>query len=201
MCICASVLFSSTSEWLNTTLKEAREGRWNETHYRDGAFKRFCGDYAFNGKVRGPQESNRPYPTTKFLPITMNQDHEIVRDAGLPSVIYQFVVGGGSLIPNKGQPLEAVGWYSDGTVAIGVVPYGNGKIILSNPHPNMSGKGAEIKRKIIMTHHAGRWGWTSEMIDKGLKISETNKDIDGPEPDKALAKSLLAYAFKKAHHQ
>ena len=34
---------------------------WDKTHCSKGGFNKFCGVYAFNGVLRGPQESNRPY--------------------------------------------------------------------------------------------------------------------------------------------
>jgi glutamine amidotransferase-like uncharacterized protein len=200
ICLCGSSLFSKYILWRNPTLKDAQAGRWGATRMGFGWFKDFCKVHAFNGKIKGPQESNRPYPTTKFLPIKMNLENELVREANLPPIIYQIVVGGGSIIPDEGQPLDVVGWYPNGTVAIGIVPYGHGKIILSNPHPNITGSDAEVWRKTIMTTHARRWGWNDKMIAKGKELIKTNIDIDGPEPDRALSKAMLSYAYKKASH-
>ena len=102
------------------------------------------------------------------------------------------------MIPSKGQPLEVIGWYPNGTAAIGVVPYGQGQIILTNPHPNITGSRAERWREYAMGRYALRWGWTWKMVAEGQKVIRTNKDLDGPKPDWALAKAMLSYAYKKA---
>jgi len=199
ICVCGSSLFVAHYEKLGPTLEEAQRKEWDNTHRMPGRFERFCGVHVFKGIVRGPQETNRPYPKTRFLPIKMNPENEIIREAKLPSTIYQIVVGGGSLIPYEGQPLDAVGWYPNGTVAIGIVPYGKGKIILSNPHPNIAGQTA-MKWALdgVLWDHARRWGWTEQMIAEGRKLIQTEGDPDGPEPDWALAKAMLSYAYKKA---
>ncbi|MFC1516852.1 hypothetical protein ACFL7E_08885 [Thermodesulfobacteriota bacterium] len=200
MCLCSSSLFVSDVEWLNPTLEQAQRGEWNRTNSWPGWFFHFCNvTPPFKGIVRGPQESNRPYPMTKFLPITMNPDNEIVQEANLPPVIHQIVVGSGSLIPNKDQPIDVVGWYPNGTIAIGIVPYGKGRIILSNPHPNITGHRADQWRiEVPMGNHAKRWGWTKQMMAEGKEVVKSNTDPDGPEPDWALAKSMLSYAYKTA---
>ena len=199
MCAASSSLFASTKEFLNPDLEEARRGEWGKTHRLSGRFKEFCGVSVFKGTVRGPQESNRPYPTILFLPIKMNPENEIVREANLPPIIYQYVVGSGSLIPDKSQLLDVVGWFPNGTAAIGIVPYGKGRIILSNPHPNVTGKRAEqIRKGMGWEEHARRWGWTDEMVRQGRKKMEENPDPDGPESDWALAKAMLSYAYRKA---
>jgi glutamine amidotransferase-like uncharacterized protein len=199
ICICGSSLFAAYEEWINPTVEQAQRGMWDKTGRWPGAFKKFCGVYAFNGTLRGPQETNRPYPKTRFLPIKMNPENEIVREAKLPPVIYQIVVGGGSILPDEGQPLDVVGWFPNGTAAIGIVPYGKGRIIMSNPHPNITGERAqEWVSGVILSRHARRYGWTEKMIADGLKLIKTEGDPDGPEPDWALAKAMLSYAFKKS---
>jgi glutamine amidotransferase-like uncharacterized protein len=197
VCICGSSIFASSEEWLNPSLEEAQQGLWTRTNRWPGAFKAFCGVEAFKGKLRGPQETNRPYPTPRFLPIRMNPENEIVRSAGLPPEIYQVVVGGGSILPDPGQPLDVVGWFPNGTAAIGIVPYGKGHIIMSNPHPNITG---ETARKWIANSakHMRRWGWSEKMIKEAMQQFETEGDPDGPGPDWALAKGMLSYACKKA---
>jgi glutamine amidotransferase-like uncharacterized protein len=199
ICICAPSIFATHMEWMNPRLKEAQNHKWNRTSTQYGAFKLYCGVDAFKGTLRGPQETNRPYPKTTFLPIKMNSENEIVREAKLPPVIYQLVVGGGSILPEKGQPLEIVGWFPNGTAAIGIVPYGKGRIIMSNPHPNITGERAwSWLPKGVYGEHARRFGWTEKMIAEGLKLIETEGDPDGPEPDWALSKAMLSYAYKKA---
>jgi len=48
----------------------------------------------------------------------------ITLEASLPPVAYLMVIGGRSLIPNEGQSLDIIGWYPNGTAAIGIMPYG-----------------------------------------------------------------------------
>jgi glutamine amidotransferase-like uncharacterized protein len=200
LCWIGSAVFSSTVEHLTPTYEEALRGEWDKTRSMKGFFNQYCGTYAFKGIIRGPQETNRPYPTTRFLPITMNSENEIVQEADLPSVIHQVVVGGGSIIPDKDQALDVVGCYPNGTAAIGIAPYGQGRIIMSNPHPNFTGPGVEKwRRNSMIGGFARKCGWTEEMISKELK--EIVFDPDGPEPDWALAKAMLSYAYKKALHQ
>ena len=91
-----------------------------------------------------------------------------------------------------------MGWFPNNTPAIGVVPFGKGRLIMSNPHPNILGLRAEYWREKVMTAHAHRWGWTPEMIEEGKKLIQGEKDPDGPEPDYALSRAMLLYAHKKA---
>lgn len=199
LCFCSASLFSTSTEWLNPFPDQAQRGEWHKKNYRRGQFFRLCGIYAFRGTIRGPQESNQPYIKTRFLPIKMNPENEIVRKGKLPSVIYQIVSGGGSIIPDEGQPLDVVGWYPNGTAAIGIVPYGQGRIIICNPHPNITGKTVEIWRtRLLNGEYIKHWGWTKEMIAQERKLIEKDKDPDGPEPDWALSKAMLSYAYRKA---
>lgn len=199
ICICGSSMFATYMEWLSPNLIQAQHGIWDRTSRLPGALKTYCGVHPFKGTLRGPQETNRPYPKTRFLPIKMNPKNEIVRAAKLPPIIYQVVVGGGSILPDEGQPLDVVGWFPNGTAAIGIVPYGKGRIIMSNPHPNITGERAnQWISDGVLGPHARRWGWTEQMIAGGLKLLKSEGDPDGPEPDWALAKAMLSYAFKKA---
>jgi hypothetical protein len=158
-----------------------------------------CGKYGFKGIIAGPQETNRPYPIGIFLPLKINPEHEIVREAHLPPVIHAMVTGAGSIIPDRNQPLDVVAWFPNGTAAIGVVPYGQGRIILSGPHPNITGQNAEKWRERIMCGDYAKWcGLTWEMIRENRKTIQSNPDPDGLEPDWALTKAMLSYAYKKA---
>jgi len=200
ICICSSILFVDVVEWNSPLLDQAKHGNWNATSTWPGAFKHFCStEPAFKGIVRGPQESNRPYPTTLFLPIRMNPENEIVKKFKLPETIYQIVVGGGSLIPYDGQKIDVIGWFPEGGIAIGAIPYGKGQIILTNPHPNIAGGDADTWRwSTGMSNHRMRWGWTSKVSTQGLKKMRTNKDLDGSLPDRSLAKAMLIWAYEKA---
>ena len=197
ICHCGSSLFSTEVEWLGPGIREAQQGMWRRTHRYQGHFREHCGIYAFKGIIRGPQETNRPYPKTRFLPIKTNSENVIVREANLPPVIYQLVSGGGSIIVDKNQSLDIVGWYPNGTAAIGIVPYGMGSIILSNPHPNLTGERVKRWRYSMAGDYAKRWGWTEEMIKEERELIQATPDPD-PKNAWALAKAMLSYAYKKA---
>jgi hypothetical protein len=131
----------------------------------------------------------------------MNLENEIVRGANLPAIIPQIVVGSGSLFPEKDQPLDIIGWYPNGTIAMGIVPYGAGRVILSNPHPNQTGvDAARSREEAISGKHARKWGWTDEMMKEMSKIIQEN-----PVPSRQqerdswnLARAMLLYAYRKA---
>jgi glutamine amidotransferase-like uncharacterized protein len=207
ICYCGSMLFAKDLEFLCSSVTEIRNKKFEEyyIHRNQGLFMKVCGIYAFDGILRGPQESNMkkvpglpPYPRITFLPIKMNPENEIVKNGNLPSVIHQTVVGGGSLLPSKNQEIEAVGWYPNGTIAIGIVPYGKGKIILSNPHPNIAGERAQFWAKGVMGIHCRNWGWTEQMIADGQKLIKDLHDPDGHQPDWRLTREMLNYAYTKA---
>jgi hypothetical protein len=81
-------------------------------------------------------------------------------------------------------------------IAQGVTP---GKIILSNPHLNISGQtGMGWVVDSVWGDNARRWGWTERMITEERKLIQTEGDLDGPEPDWALARAMLSYAYKQA---
>jgi hypothetical protein len=58
-------------------------------------------------------------------------------------VIYQIVARGGSITPSENQPLDVVGWYPNGTAAIGIVSYGMGNYI-QFPHYSHRRKGTKM---------------------------------------------------------
>jgi glutamine amidotransferase-like uncharacterized protein len=199
LCWFGSALFSSNAERFQCYPWESQRGLWDCRHSFLGFFYRMCGSYAFKGVISGPQESNRPYPKSRFLPIKMNATNEIVQQAKLPRFVHQLVVGGGSIIPSQGQLIDIVGWYPNGTVAIGVVPYGKGHIIMSNPHPNITGEDVKaLHSEGWETHVRKDLFWTEDMISKEKQVLKNMIDPDGWEPDWALAKGMLSYAYKKA---
>jgi glutamine amidotransferase-like uncharacterized protein len=201
ICHCGPSLFSKIKEWRSPGYRLSQQGLWDlkVRHVDKGWFRRLCGVYPFEGTVIGPLESNSPYPKAGFLPIKLNPENEIVQMGNLPPVIYMLVAGAGPIVPDEGQPFDVVGWFQDGTAAIGVVPYGSGVIIMCGPHPNITGERAERMREAMMCGTYGRWiGLTKKMIEDNWKIIRTNPDPDGPKADRALAKAMLSYAYKKA---
>ncbi len=55
----------------------------------------------------------------------MNPNNEIVQAAHLPPVIHMIVSGGGFITPyepHEGKPPDVVGWFPNGTAAMGTVP-------------------------------------------------------------------------------
>lgn len=74
-----------------------------------------------------------------------------------------------------------------------------GYVIPSNPHPNITGETA-MRWAVdgVLGDYARRWGWTEKMITEGRKLIQIEGDPDGPEPDWALAKAMLSYAYKQA---
>jgi hypothetical protein len=197
ICFCSTGLFSSRKGWLNP--RPADSGNLEKTYPEEkGNFNAMCGIYAFKGIIIGPQQEVRPYPLALFLPLRMNSDNEIVREAKIPSVVHVIVTGAGSIIPDKGQPLDVVAWFPNGTVAIGVVPYGRGRIIMSGPHPNITGERVKQWRKSMMGNYAKWFRVTEKTIQENWERMNSNPDPDGPEPDWALAKAMLSYAYRKA---
>ena len=197
VCHCGTGLFSSRKGWLNP--RPADFGNLEKTYPEEkGNFNAICGTYAFEGIIIGPQKEVRPYPVALFLPLRMNSENEIVREAKVPPVVHIIVTGAGSIIPDEGQPLDVVAWFPNGTVALAVVPYGSGRVILSGPHPNITGERAEIFRKRIMGNYAKWFRVTENTIQENWGKMNSNPDPDGPEPDWALSKAILSYAYKEA---
>ena len=197
MCHCSTVMFSERGEWLNPSIRDAGNLEKQHLEYK-GDFNRVCGIYAFKGTVVGPQREVWPYPNALFLPLKMNPENEIVREAKVPPVVHIIVTGAGSIIADAGQSLDIVAWFPNGTVAIAVVPYGSGRVILSGPHPNITGERAENWQKGMLGKYANWYGATEETIRENRKRMQANPDPDGEKPDWALAKSMLSYAFKEA---
>ena len=72
---------------------------------------------------------------------------------------------------------------------------------MSNPHPNITGERAWKWLKHpngLYGEYAKQRGWTEEMIAQQHRLLEEEGDPDGPEPDWALSKGMLSYAYKKA---
>lgn len=197
ICQCGTGMFSARTGWLNPRAGDSGnlQKRYPELK---GAFNAICGTYAFKGKIIGPQKEVWPYPMALFLPLRMNPQNEIVKAAKVPPVVHILVTGAGSIIPDEGQPLDVVAWFPNGTAAVGVVPYGSGRVILSGPHPNITGERVKQWRRGTMGNYAKWFGTTEITIQENWKKMNSNSDPDGPEPDWALSKAMLSYAYKEA---
>jgi glutamine amidotransferase-like uncharacterized protein len=197
ICHCSTVMFSERGGWLNPSVRDAGNLEKQHPDYK-GDFNRVCGIYAFKGKVVGPQREVWPYPQALFLPLKMNPENEIVREAKVPPVVHIIVTGAGSIVADAGQSLDVVAWFPNGTAAIAVAPYGLGRVIMSGPHPNITGERAARWREGMMGKYASWYGTTEETIRQNKKTMQANPDPDGEEPDWALAKAMLSYAYKQA---
>ncbi len=89
ICNAGTAFFANATTWIGLTGAEAKAGmKWTATkHTFPGRIvQAFGGEAIFKGSVVGPQESNLPYPRTRFIPLKMNADNQIVKDA---SVVFQ----------------------------------------------------------------------------------------------------------------
>jgi hypothetical protein len=153
----------------------------------------------FKGTVRGPQESNMPYPRIRFLPIKLNRENPIIKKTALPDTVYLSVWGGGSLMPDPDQPMEVIGWFPNETVAIGVVRYGDGHLYMVAPHPSITLENSlpHVKR-LLSGPYAKEWGVSDEQVKEALSILEREGDPDGPTPDLTLMTAILRDAAARA---
>lgn len=202
--ICASgcAVFAETQEWIGLTLKQAEAGvKWARfVHKWQGVMVKLYGiEPIFKGKVRGPQESNLPYPRVRFLPIRLNMENSLVKDAGLPDTVYLHVAGGASLIPNPDQAMEEIGWFPNGTAAIAMVKYGDGCLYMLAPHPNLTLENSfDYTMWEISGDYPRTWGLSDKDIEEAVSILENEGDADGPDPDLILMKAILKDASDRA---
>jgi hypothetical protein len=201
-CISGPAMFAETIEWIGIGLDEAQTGKqWvPRMNRRAGHMSRLYDvKPLFRGTVRGPQETNQPYPLTRFLPIKLNMEALLVKKTHLPETVYLCIIGSGSLIPNRDAPMEVIGWFPNGTAAMGIVKYGEGHLYLIAPHPSMTmeNSGGHIRNQTMGTH-AKRWGWTEYEIKKAQALLDREGDPDGPDPDSILMKAILQDAAERA---
>lgn len=177
----------------------------------------YGGEPLFKGTVIGPQERNWPYPRVRFLPIKLNGEHPIIKRAReqgeLPDEVYLSTVASPSLIPDEGEPMEVVGWFPNGSRAIGIVKYGNGHLFLVPPHVSQT-------YESVLNLYIRRWeneeswrhgirGRTSgisereckKFFDEGKSILLKEGDPDGRKHDRLLAKAMLINAATRASLQ
>jgi hypothetical protein len=202
-CMSGPAMFAETIIWIGVGRDEAnydRKFRINRTNMLQGHMSRLYGvEPLFKGVIRGPQETNQPYPLTRFIPIKLNADHPLIKNTHLLETIYLCTIGSGSLMPNKDQQMEVLGWFPNGTAAMGIVKYGEGHLYLISPHPSMTleNSGAIIKM-VTMGRHAKHYGWDEKQITTANEILDAEGDPDGPDPDYILMKAILQDAWERS---
>ncbi len=167
--------------------------------------KFYGGDPIFKGTVIGPQESNRPYPRVRFLPIKLNMENPRVKEAKLPEKVYLSTVASPSLIPQSGQSMEVIGWFPSGDAAIAILKYGGGHLYMVPPHVSqtleivLNGPDpANYIRRWEEVEYCKQMGVTKEKFNEGKQILIAEGDPDGSGPDRILAKALLRDAANRA---
>lgn len=202
ICHVGPSVFAETFEWIGLTHKQAEAGvEWAPfVHKRVGWMIRYYGgEPIFGGIVRGPQDSNLPYPRIRFLPIRLNMENTVVKKAKLPEKVYLLVTGGGSLIPNADQPMEVIGWFPNGTAAIAIVKYGDGHLYMVAPHPNLTLENSfDWTRRFVAGRLPRIWGLNDEQINESLSVLDGEGDPDGSTPDLTLMKVILKDAADRA---
>lgn len=203
ICYTGNAVFAKTMEFRGFTKEQTQAGikltpvvhknpGWMLTYYG--------GEPVFTGTVRGPQETNWPYPRVRFLPIRLNMEHPIVKGAKLQETVYLSTVASPSLIPNPDQSMEVIGWFPNGDAAIGIIKYGDGHLYMVPPHVSQTFK--SVLELYIRRWEAIRYfdqqGISEEIFNEGKAILMNEGDPDGSEPDLALAKALLNDAAGRA---
>jgi len=195
-------MFTEKLIWIGIGLDEAASGKpWKpRSNSLSGFMANFHGvEPIFKGVIRGPQETNQPYPQTHFLPIKLNLDHPLIENAHLPETIYLCTIGSGSLIPNNDQKMEVIGWFPNGTASMGIVKYGEGHLYLISPHPAMTMENAgDLIKYHVMGTHAKRWGWDERCIKMAQEAFDREGDPDGPDSDYILMKAILQDASERS---
>jgi hypothetical protein len=200
---CWAICFSGNSVFAKTAVFVGFMGT-NQTIQIPGRMVKYCGGTPiFKGKVVGPQKSNRPYPRIRFLPIKLNMKNRIVKEAKLPEKVYLSTVASPSLIPNRDQSMEVIGWFPNGDVAIAIVKYGEGHLYMVPPHVSqtletvLDGEANYIKRWEAIAYYK-KMGISKKKFDEGKQLLITEGDADGSGPDRILARELLRDAANKA---
>lgn len=200
---CWAICYSGTSVFARTAENVGFMGT-NQTIQVPGRIVKYCGgDPIFKGKVVGPQKSNRPYPRVRFLPIKMNMENPIVKEAKLPEKVYLSTVASPSLIPDRGQSMEVIGWFPNGDAAIAIVKYGEGHLYMIAPHVSqtletvLDGE-ANYIRRWEATEYYKEMGISKKKFDECKQVLLTEGDPDGSGPDRRLAKELLRDAANRA---
>ena len=200
---CWAICYSGNSVFSETAKFVGFMGT-NQTIQVPGRMVKYCGgDPIFKGKVVGPQKSNRPYPRVRFLPIKLNIENLIVKEAKLPEKVYFSTVASPSLIPSRGQSMEVIGWFPNGDAAIAIVKYGEGHLYMVTPHVSqtleivLDGKANYIRRWEAIEYYK-HMGISKKKFDECKQVLITEGDPDGAGPDRILAKELLRDAANRA---
>ena len=197
ICYSGNSVFSGTAEFVEFM-------GTNQTVQVLGRMVKYCGGAPiFKGKVVGPQRSNRPYPRVRFLPIKLNMENYIVKEAKLPEKVYLSTVATPSLIPSRGQSMEVIGWFPNGDAAIAIVKYGEGHLYMVPPHVSqtleivLDGEANYIRRWETIEYYK-QMGVSKKKFDECKQVLITEGDPDGSGPDRILAKELLRDAANRA---
>ena len=200
---CWAICYSGNSVFAKTAENVGFMGT-NQTVQVPGRMVKYCGgDPIFKGKVVGPQKSNRPYPRVRFLPIKLNMENPIIKEAKLPEKVYLSTVASPSLIPSRGQLMEVIGWFPNGDAAIAIVEYGEGHLYMVPPHVSqtleivLDGEANYIRRWEAIEYYK-EMGLSKKKFDECKQVLITEGDPDGSGPDRILAKELLRDAANRA---
>jgi glutamine amidotransferase-like uncharacterized protein len=90
----------------------------------------------FPGEGVGAIDEIMPWPQYTMTTVLLNPDHPINEGGNLHEEILYY--GGASFFPNPGQGMDTVGvWQVTGDAAIVTCGYGNGRVCLWGPHPEI----------------------------------------------------------------
>jgi hypothetical protein len=202
ICHVGPALFAKTVIWTGLTGRMIEAGmKWKPhvSNLRGGMFRVYGINPIFLGTVKGPQESNSPYPRVRFLPVKLNQENSLVKRAKLPDTVYLMVAGGGSLIPDPAQPIEVIGWFPNETAAIAVLKHGNGHLFMVAPHPNITlDNSRDWMRQSLLGTYARNMGLNDRQINEAISILAKEGDPDGAAPDLTLMRAIFMDAAQRA---
>ncbi|MFC1995439.1 hypothetical protein ACFLVM_00990 [Chloroflexota bacterium] len=203
ICYTGNAVFAETMEYRGFTKELTETGiELNSVIYKNPGWmvKYYGGKPVFKGIIRGPQETNWPYPRVRFLPISLNMEHQMVEEEKLPEKVYLSTVASPSLIPNPDQPMEVIGWFPNRDAAIGIMKYGDGHLYMVPPHASQTFE--SVLELYIKRWEANKYweqnGTSEETYNEGKAILMKEGDPDGSEPDLSLAKALLRDAASRA---
>ena len=135
------------------------------------------------------------------MPVTMNPDNAIVKEAQVADKVYLFTSSGPALFPDETQTVEKIGWWPDGSLAIGIVKFGKGNVFLIGPHPELTIDDPSDLQKaidIMSGPEAERMGVPPTIREESVAILLKEGDPDGRIPDQKLINALLKEAAARS---